>query len=258
MRATPALVSALLAASSATAQPRPDDREALRAQLVVQARAARGREDFAACAAHYESAATIRADVAVWYSAGLCAYLGGRLPEARRLAHACLGDTSGDAMVRGQCALLVRELDAAERPVERPARAPAPPIPGPPAARLLPPPVPTPVRPLVARQVAPAPAGPIALWSVGGVLLGTAAVAAALHADALAGCSVHGTQAVCATPADLARARGADTWETLGAGAFWGGLAALAGGTAWWFLARRAGAVSVAVTPAGIGIVGRF
>lgn len=254
MRATPILLAALFAAPTITAQPRPDDREALRAQLVVQARAARGREDFAACAAHYESAAAIRADVAAWYSAGLCAYLGGQLPEARRLAHACLGDASGDAMVRGQCALLLRELDDAERPAERPARAAPQPV----SAPSVPPAQPAPARRQIVRSHAPPSAGPIALWSIGTALLGTAVVAAVLHADALAGCAVQGTQAVCATPADLDRARNAGTWETLGTGAFWGGVAAVAGGTTWWLLGRRAGAVSIAVMPTGIGLAGRF
>jgi hypothetical protein len=259
----------LAAPTAALAQPRPDDREALRAQLVVQARAARGREDFAACAAHYESAAAIRADVAVWYSAGLCAYLGGRLPEARRLAHACLGDQAGDAMIRGQCALLVRELDAAESTPSRPAAAPtAPardPAPAPTAARPTPAPRHSPsTPPPPARRGVPA--GAIALWSVGGASLVLGVVGAVLHGAAGADCTVSGDVATCPNAAAAERAQDAGTWATMANVGLGVGLAALAGGTVWWIVDRVQGAprdataprVSAGVGPASASLTVRF
>jgi len=264
-RIFPTMRRALLALSlvavpwTVLAQPRPDAREELRAQLVVQARAARGREDFAACAAHYESAAAIRADVAVWYSAGLCAYLGGRLPEARRLAHACLGDASGDAMIRGQCALLVRELDAAESTPARPAAAPTVPDRDPA-------PAPTPTRPTPAAAPSPStpspaprrgvPAGAIALWSVGGAGVVLGIVGAVLHGEAGADCVVSGDVATCPNAAAADRAQVAGTWATMANVGLGVGLAALAGSTVWWIVDRVQGAPRDATAPrvtAGVG-----
>jgi len=269
MRRTLLALSLVTVPWTSLAQPRPDDREALRAQLVQRAREARGREDFAACAAHYESAAAIRADVLAWYNAGLCSFFGGRLPEARRLAHACLGDTAGDAMIRGQCALLLRELDAAESTPASPARPAASPT----APARDPAPSPTTTRPTPTAAPSPSaaprrgvPAGAIALWSVGGAGVVLGVVGAVLHGAAGSDCAVTGDVATCPTAAAAERAQDAGTWATMANAGLGIGLAALAGGTVWWVVDRVQGAprdataprVTAGVGPAGASLTLRF
>jgi hypothetical protein len=266
MRATAALSLALILSPLAAAAQDASAAETMRAGLIAQARAARAREDYAACATFLESAAAIRPDNLVRYAAGQCAFAAGRLAEAERIAADCLGQSAEGDPYRAACAALAAQVRAlaAPEPVQPPA-APAPPtaaVARPEAAppprlvrEALPPPVLGLLPPAPASRV---PVGAIALWTAGGALLATAAVSAALHGAALDGCEVQGTRAVCASPADLDRAREAGTWATLGTVGFWGGLAAVAGGTAWWLFGRRVEHLAVAVTPAGVSLSGRF
>jgi hypothetical protein len=135
-------VCLLLVPGLVSAQPaRPTDREALRAQLLTQAREAQSRQDFGVCSSYLEAATAIRSNTEVRYSAALCAFLGGRLPEAQRIAAECLHEREGNPQDLRACQQLLSQVDALEH-------APPPPRPIPPA------PTPTAATP------APAPSAP--------------------------------------------------------------------------------------------------
>lgn len=253
-----AAAALLFVSSAAFAQPaRVPDREPLRAQLIAQAREARARQDYGACTSYLDAATAIRADTLVRYAAALCAMQGGLLPEARRLAHACLHETEGDPEHLRNCQRLIGELDALE----------APPAPQPP--RSAPPPTASPrhaataptARPSEARGV---PAGAVVLWASGGVSLALAGVSLALHGDAAGGCVAQGSAALCPDAASAARAVDAGTWAAVANTSFVVGIAALAGGTVWWLVDRARGrgetvpAVRAVVGLGAVGIAGTF
>lgn len=243
----------LLWPCTSLAQPaRPPDRDQLRAQLIAQARDARARQDYGACASYLDAATAIRADTLVRYSAALCAMQGGLLPEARRFAHACLHETEGDPEHLRNCQRLLGELDALEA-----APSPAPSAP----PRAAPPPVvattaPSREGPLPARGV---PAGAIALWATGGASLALAGVSLALHGDASGACTAQGSTAICPNAEAASRAADAGTWAAVANASFVVGLAALAGGTVWWLVDRgRPAPVRVGVAPGAIALSGTF
>ena len=265
-------VCLLLVPGLVSAQPaRPTDREALRAQLLTQAREAQSRQDFGACSSYLEAATAIRANTEVRYSAALCAFLGGRLPEAQRIAAECLHEREGNPQYLRACQQLLSQVDALEH-------APPPPRPTPPA------PTPTPATPSPAAPVpavtsaaaptpapvaAPSttrsvPAGAIVLWAAGGVGLALAGVGLALHGDAVGPCVAQGSVAQCPDAASAARAADAGTWATMTNVTFSLGLAALAGGTVWWLVDRGRGtreqppAVRALVGPGSLGLAGTF
>lgn len=266
-------LSLLLAPALTSAQPaRPTDREALRRQLLTQAREAQSRQDFGACSSYLEAATAIRSNTEVRYSAALCAFLGGRLPEAQRIASECLHEREGDPQYLRACQQLLSQVDALEH-------APPPPRPTPPAATPTPSsPSPTPPVPAVASAAAPTPApvaappsttrgvpaGAIVLWAAGGVSLALAGVGLALHGDAVGPCVAQGGVAQCPDAASAARAADAGTWATMTNVTFSLGLAALAGGTVWWLVDRGRGtreqapAVRALVGPGSLGLAGTF
>jgi len=266
------VVAAVLFSAPAWAQPaRPTDREALRRQLLTQAREAQSRQDFGACSSYLEAATAIRSNTEVRYSAALCAFLGGRLPEAQRIAAECLHEREGDPQYLRACQQLLSQVDALEHAPSPPRTEPSAPAAAPPAAVNAPPPLPPPIR--SAPPVAPAtpssaargvPAGAIVLWAAGGVSLALAGVGLALHGDAVGPCVAQGGVAQCPDAASAARAADAGTWATMTNVTFSLGLAALAGGTVWWLVDRGRGtreqapAVRALVGPGSLGLAGTF
>ncbi len=266
-------LSLLFAPALTAAQPaRPTDREALRGQLLTQAREAQSRQDFGACSSYLEAATAIRSNTEVRYSAALCAFLGGRLPEAQRIASECLHEREGNPQYLRACQQLLTQVAALEH-------APPPPRPTPPAATpTAPAPSPAPPVPAVTSAAAPTPtpvaaptsttrgvpAGAVVLWAAGGVSLALAGVGLALHGDAVGPCVAQGGVAQCPDAASAARAADAGTWATMTNVTFSLGLAALAGGTMWWLVDRGRGtreqapAVRALVGPGSLGLAGTF
>lgn len=236
-------------------------REPLRAQLIAQAREARGRQDYGACASYLDAATAIRADTLVRYSAALCAMQGGLLPEARRFAHACLHETEGDPEHLRNCQRLLGELDALEA---QPTRAPVAPVAAQPpraavAGRAPQQPPATPQPPARSAEGRGVPAGAIVLWAAGGASLALAGVGLALHGESSSACAVQGEVAICPDAAAAARAGDAGTWAAVANASFAVGLAALAGGTVWWLVDRgRPRPVRVTVGLGSIGLAGTF
>jgi hypothetical protein len=266
------VAAALLLSSPALAQPaRPADREALRGQLLNQAREAQSRQDFGACSSYLEAATAIRANTEVRYSAALCAFLGGRLPEAQRIAAECLHEREGNPQYLRACQQLLSQVDALEHAPPPPR--PTPPAPTPTPATLSPaapvPAVTSAAAPTPAPVAAPSttrsvPAGAIVLWSAGGVGLALAGVGLALHGDAVGPCVAQGSVAQCPDAASAVRAADAGTWATMTNVTFSLGLAALAGGTVWWLVDRarrtreQAPTVRAVVGPGSLGLAGTF
>ncbi|MFO0630130.1 MAG: hypothetical protein U0325_31510 [Polyangiales bacterium] len=264
------VAAALLLSVPALAQPaRPADREALRAQLLNQAREAQSRQDFGACSSYLEAATAIRSNTEVRYSAALCAFLGGRLPEAQRIAAECLHEREGNPQYLRACQQLLSQVDALEHAPPPPRAEPA----ATPPDRASPPPSPAPTPSGSAPPVAPAtppnsargvPAGAIVLWAAGGVSFALAGVGLALHGDAVGPCVAQGGVAQCPDAASAARAADAGTWATMTNVTFSLSLAALAGGTVWWLVDRGRGtreqapSVRALVGPGSLGLAGTF
>jgi hypothetical protein len=267
------VAAALLLSSPALAQPaRPADREALRGQLLTQAREAQSRQDFGACSSYLEAATAIRANTEVRYSAALCAFLGGRLPEAQRIASECLHEREGNPQYLRACQQLLSQVDALEHAPPPPRAEPSAPAATPPVAVSAPPPTPprpthsvpptTPATPSSSARGVPA--GAIVLWAAGGVSLALAGFGLALHGDAVGPCVAQGGVAQCPDAASAARAADAGTWATMTNVTFSLGLAALAGGTVWWLVDRGRGtreqalALRAMVGPGSLGLAGTF
>jgi hypothetical protein len=240
--------------------------------LLTQAREAQSRQDFGACSSYLEAATAIRANTEVRYSAALCAFLGGRLPEAQRIASECLHEREGNPQYLRACQQLLSQVDALEHAPPAPRAEPSAPAATLPAAVSAPPPTrPTPIR--SAPPTTPAtpsssargvPAGAIVLWATGGVSLALAGVGLALHGDAVGPCVAQGGVAQCPDAASAARAADAGNWATMTNVTFSLGLAALAGGTVWWLVDRGRGtreqapAVRALVGPGSLGLAGTF
>lgn len=257
----PFALALLALPASVAAQPRPDPaRETLRESLLSQAREARRREDWGACASYLDAATAIRADTLVRYGSALCAFHAGLFPEARRFAAACLAETTGDPVHHQGCRAVLAQLDALEREPTTPSARPAaaPPVASAPRTA----PTPHPAASAPRRGV---PAGAVVLLAAGGASLVASAVGLGMWGAAQAGCTVDGDRAVCPTRDDADRAADAGTWATAANTTFAVGLAAVAGGVAWWLVDRGRGApadagprVAVGVAPGGASLAVRF
>lgn len=245
------VLTLVLVSVGSTASAQTPDREALRTQLRTQAREARQREDYGACASYLDAAIAIRGDTLLRYGAAMCAYLGGLLPEARRHATACMAEPEGDPVYRENCRQVIAQLDELEREPSSRASATTPQPVVPPT-----PPAP-PVRPAAASpRPRTVPVGAITLWAAGGASLVLAGIGAILHSAAGADCTVSGDVATCPNAVAADRAANAGTWATVANVGFGVGLAAVAGGFAWWLVDRAQSAPRDADRPrvtAGIG-----
>lgn len=239
----------------------------------------------AAALAHYaraieltQAALALCDTPAARYALAHAEYRAGRTADAQRDARACASASPPE--LAEACRVLLARVPLATDPVETGTLAPFPFAPGPQAPRETAPRARSgpgegpgegtasarPSRGSQGPSRAPSrvpsagpPGGALALLTVGSVGVVTGVVLHVVRANALAPCTVSGDVATCPDSETLQAARAAPGLALGGNLALGVGLAAAAGGLAWWaFGGSREAPVALAVGPGGVGVSGRW